>query len=73
MVVADARTDSDDFAFSRLFLGGIGNDDAALGLFFGLDALDSLKARPYLQLASTRQRGVLTKSTRVLRGSANVI
>ena len=38
--VAGAGADSDDFAFSRLFLCGVGNDDAALGLFFGLDALD---------------------------------
>src|SRR5690606_18002622 len=37
-VVAGARADSDDFAFSGLFLGGIRDDDATLGLFFRLDA-----------------------------------
>lgn len=30
--VTCAGTDGDDFAFLRLFLGGVGNDDAALGL-----------------------------------------
>jgi hypothetical protein len=32
--------DRDHFALRRLFLGAVGNDDAALGLFFGIDALD---------------------------------
>src|SRR5262249_5407865 len=36
--IASARTDGDDFAFLRLFLGGVRNDDATLGLFFRLDA-----------------------------------
>ncbi len=31
-IVARAGTYGDDFAFLRLFLGGVGNDDAALGL-----------------------------------------
>jgi hypothetical protein len=31
---------SDDFAFLRLFLGAIGDDDPASGLFLGLDAAD---------------------------------
>jgi hypothetical protein len=39
-VVARAGADGDDFAFLRLFLGGVGDDDPALGLFFFLDALD---------------------------------
>ena len=33
-VVAGAGADGDDFAFLRLLLGGIRNDDAALGLLF---------------------------------------
>ena len=39
-LVAAAGADRDDFALRGLFLGGVGNDDAALGLFFGVDALD---------------------------------
>ena len=31
-LVAAARADGDDFALLRLFLGGVGNDDAAGGL-----------------------------------------
>ena len=31
--VARAIADGDDFTFLRLFLGGIGDDDAAFGLF----------------------------------------
>ncbi len=38
--VADTGTDGDHFAFLRLFLGRIGNDDPALGLGFLLDAAD---------------------------------
>jgi hypothetical protein len=30
----------DDFAFLRLFLGGIRNDDPAFGFLFGLDTTD---------------------------------
>ena len=37
-LVAGARADGDDLAFHRLFLGGVGNDDAALGLAFFFDA-----------------------------------
>ncbi len=39
-LVAPARTDGEDLALRRLLLGGVGNDDAALGLFLGIDALD---------------------------------
>src|SRR5437588_10723244 len=35
-----AVADGDHFAFDRLFLGGVGDDDAALGLLFLLHALD---------------------------------
>src|SRR6478752_1328532 len=38
--VAAARPDGRDFALRRLFLGRVGNDDAAGSLFLGIDALD---------------------------------
>src|SRR6267154_791170 len=38
--VTAAGSDRCDFALRGLFLGGVGNDDAALGLFFGFDSLD---------------------------------
>src|SRR2546427_11159635 len=38
--VAPARADGDHFAFLRLLLGGIGDDDAAFGLLFALEAFD---------------------------------
>jgi hypothetical protein len=38
--VRDARTDGEDLAFGRLFLGGVGDDDAARGLVRGQDAFD---------------------------------
>src|SRR6266702_1056014 len=38
--VTAARTDGDDFALGGLFLGAVGNDDATLGLRFGVDTLD---------------------------------
>src|SRR5260370_31089992 len=41
VLTARARADGDHFAFHRLFLGGVGNDDATRGLFLGLDAADS--------------------------------
>src|SRR3990170_1083993 len=40
VVVADTRADGDDFAFLRLFLGSVGNDDPAGGLFLCLDPTD---------------------------------
>src|SRR5580698_611139 len=39
-IVAGARAAGQDFAFLRLFLRGVGNDDPALGLCFLLDAAD---------------------------------
>src|ERR1700739_2723346 len=39
-LVATARADGDDFALRGLFLGGIGNDDAAGCFFFGINALN---------------------------------
>src|SRR3982751_1498172 len=38
--VATARTDRRDLALGGLFLGAVRNDNAALGLFFGVDSLD---------------------------------
>ena len=38
--VAGAGADGDDLAFLRLLLGGVGDDDAALGLFLAFEALD---------------------------------
>src|SRR6266576_4592429 len=40
LVIAATRADGDDLAFGRLLLRGIGNDDSACGLVFGIDALD---------------------------------
>src|SRR6185503_20152694 len=40
LLVTGARTDGNDLAFHRLFLGRVRNDDAALGLLFLRDALD---------------------------------
>src|SRR3990172_8915844 len=36
-LVAGTRPDGDDFAFLRLLLGGVGNDDPAGGLLLGLN------------------------------------
>src|SRR6202035_1586747 len=38
--VAPAGADRRDFALRGLFLGGVGNDDAALGLFLGVETFD---------------------------------
>src|SRR5687768_2329071 len=45
---ASARTDGDDFAFLRLFLRRVRDDDPAGGLLFGLDTADedSIMKRP---------------------------
>src|SRR6202035_4324127 len=39
-LVTATRAGGGDFALRRLFLGAVGNDDAALGFFFGVDTLD---------------------------------
>src|SRR5262249_5933563 len=39
-LVAAAGADRHDFALRGLFLGGVGDDDAAGGLLLGVDALD---------------------------------
>ena len=46
VLVAGAGADGDDFAFLRLFLGGVGDDDPALGLGFFFDASDERRDRP---------------------------
>src|SRR6266851_5605064 len=38
--VAATRTDRRDLALGGLFLGAVRNDNAALGLFFGVDTFD---------------------------------
>src|ERR1700753_2943237 len=38
--VAAAAADRRDFALRGLFLGAVGDNDAALGLFFGIDTFD---------------------------------
>src|SRR5882762_1305023 len=40
VLAAGARADGDDLAFHRLFLGGVGNDDAASSLLVLLDTAD---------------------------------
>src|SRR3569833_1788661 len=40
VLVTGARTNGNDLAFHRLFLGRVRDDDAALGLLFLRDALD---------------------------------
>src|SRR5918993_1745134 len=40
VLVARPGADGDHLAFLRLLLGGVGNDDSALGLLLGLDAAD---------------------------------
>ena len=39
-LIAAARADGDHFALGGLFLGRVGNDNAASGLLFGLDTFD---------------------------------
>ena len=50
LVVAGTRADGQDLALHRLLLGGVGDDDPALGLLLFLDALDddAIVQRPEL-------------------------
>jgi hypothetical protein len=43
-LVATSRADGDDLTLLRFLLGGIGDDDAARGLFLGVDALDDARS-----------------------------
>src|SRR5580704_5074870 len=56
LLIAGARADGDDLAFHRLFLGGVRNDDAALGLALFLDALDhdTVVQRTELHVSSSK-------------------
>src|SRR5258708_15337294 len=58
LLLPPARADGDDLAFHRLFLGGVRNDDATLGLAFFLDALDhdTLVKRTQLQFFPPKLR-----------------
>src|SRR3954452_7983410 len=58
LLVAGTRTDGQDLALHGLFLGGIGDDDAALGLLLLVDALDddSIVQRPELHRHSLQFR-----------------
>src|SRR3546814_1965838 len=57
VVGAGARTNGDDFAFLRLFLGGVGDDDAASRLFFGFDT-----ANKHAVVQRTKLHGYPSKS-----------
>jgi hypothetical protein len=54
--IASARADGEHLALRRLFLGGIGDDDAAGGCFLGLD---SLQQNPILQWPETWHQLIL--------------
>src|SRR5580692_12186902 len=62
-LVAAARADGDDFALLRLFLDGVGNDDAAFGLGLGVDTLDDhpVMERPELELRHCSSSSPLLK------------
>src|SRR6185437_15378441 len=53
VLVAGARADGDDLAFLRLFLCGVGNDDASRGLRFPLDAADQHAVMEWPELHGT--------------------
>src|SRR5262249_45690264 len=55
-LVAATRTNGDDLALRRLFLGGIRDDDAAGGFFFGPDAPDDDAV-----VKATKRHGVLLR------------
>src|ERR1700745_750167 len=59
-LVAAARAHGNDFALGRLLFGGIGNDDAAGGLLFRVDALDDNAV-----VKRTKFHGVLLVSGRM--------
>ena len=61
--VAGARADGDDLAFLRLLLGGVRNDDPALGLLFGFKTADdnSVVKWPEMHVCSSRPNGLSKK------------
>src|SRR3977135_2890303 len=58
LLIAGARANGDDLAFHRLFLGGVRNDDATLGLAFFLNPLDhdTVVKRTELHVSSSKNR-----------------
>ena len=70
VLVAGARADGDDFALHRLFLGGVGDDDAARGLLFRFDAADEhavvQRTESHLNLLTRSLNRVSTLCPRVL-------
>src|SRR5262249_17759842 len=54
--IAAAGANRDDLALGGFFLGGVGNDDAASGLLFGINALDD-----YAVVKRTKLHDVLLK------------
>src|SRR5580693_568785 len=69
LLIAGARADGDDLAFHRLFLGGVRNDDAALGLAFFLDTLnhDAVVKRTELHGSSSKFSGFGVSAERALQ------
>src|SRR5262249_23179218 len=70
VLVEGARADGDDFAFLRLFLRGVGDDDAAGGLLILLDAADdhAVAERTEFHWGLPPQEGCVFSSTWVLAG-----
>ena len=57
-LVAGAGAGGDDLAFHRLFLGGVGDDDAARGLLFGIQPADHDPVVQGTELHAVRSRFV---------------
>ena len=79
-LVAAAGADGDDFALARLFLGGVGDDDAALGLLFGFDAAHDHAVMQGTKLGLGHglprrrwSRGLLNKNVRFLKPLSTLI
>src|SRR5471030_1981499 len=68
LLVAGARADGDDLAFHRLFLGGVRNDDAALGLALFLDALDHYTVVQRTELHVSSSKSLLSLLPECLHG-----
>ena len=76
----EVKLDGDDLAFLRLLLDGVGNDDAALGLRFGIDALhhDTVVQRAEFGFghdvpSSVRFSGPVHGNRRVMRAAAGAL
>src|SRR5882672_2945759 len=66
LLVARARTDGDDLALHRLFLGGVGNEDSAGRLAFGVDAANhnAIVQRPELHGVPSNFSGFVASAWR---------